>query len=151
MFVRYFTVAEANACIPELERLVKQLQVLLEEIESKLNQLREAKEKARKAGVKVDASTFFGPEAELDFLKLVAQSSISRIKEMGAVLQDIHSGLVDFPMQLGGEEVLLCWRLGEPSVQYYHGLTDGFVGRRPVPPEWLNQTPPPPRDGGTEN
>ncbi|MFO7171429.1 MAG: DUF2203 domain-containing protein [Bacillota bacterium] len=142
MFVRYFTLAEANACIPELERLIRYLQSLLSEMEEKLNRLREEKERARKAGVRVDASTFFAQEAELDFLKLEARSHINRIKEMGAVLQDIHSGLVDFPALVDGQEVLLCWRLGEPSVQYYHGLTEGFVGRKPVPPEWLKETPP---------
>ncbi|MCG0238925.1 MAG: DUF2203 domain-containing protein [Firmicutes bacterium] len=142
MFVRYFTLAEANACIPELERIIRHLQSLLSEMEEKLNRLREEKERARKAGVRVDASTFFAQEAELDFLKLEAQSHINRIKEMGAVLQDIHSGLVDFPALVDGQEVLLCWRLGEPSVQYYHGLTEGFVGRKPVPPEWLKESPP---------
>lgn len=135
MFAKYFSVAEANACVPELERIVKHLQALLAEIEEKLWQLREAKEEVRRRGEPVDAGTFMQPEAELDFLKLTAQAQIGRIREMGAILQDIHSGLVDFPIQYGGEDYLLCWRLGEPEIQYMHRPEDGFTGRRALPPE----------------
>ncbi len=148
MFARYFNVEEANACIPELERILKQLQALLGEIEEKLYKLREAKEGARRQGEKVDATTFMQPESELDFLKIVAQGHINRIKDMGAVLQDIQSGLVDFPMKLGEKDVMLCWRLGEESVRFYHGLGDGFTGRRLLPglrdpaPEATPEPPP---------
>lgn len=134
MFTRYFSVEEANACIPELEKILSQLQALLKEMEEKLWKLREAKELARKQGRPIDPGTFLQEEAELDFLKIAAQGHIARIKEIGAILQDIGSGLVDFPMKLGDQEVMLCWRLGEPEVLYFHGLTDGFAGRRPLPP-----------------
>lgn len=145
MFPKYFSVTEANACIPELEKIVRQLQSLLEEIEEKLWKLREAKEQARRQGEAVDAGTFMQPEAELDFLKLVAQAQINRIKEMGAVLQDIHTGLVDFPMKLGEKDVMLCWKLGESEIRAYHGLGDGFIGRKPLPPEPTGES------GGGEN
>lgn len=134
VFTRYFSVEEANACIPELEKILGQLQAILKEMEQKLWSLREAKERARKQGRPVDASTFMQEEAELDFLKIAAQGHIARIREMGAILQDIASGLVDFPMKLDGQDVMLCWRLGEPEVSYFHGLTEGFAGRKPLPP-----------------
>lgn len=142
MFPKYFTVSEANACIPELEKILRQLQGLLEDIEEKLWKLREAKEQARRSGETINAGTFMQPEAELDFLKLVAQGQIQRIKEMGAVLQDIHTGLVDFPAKAGEKEVMLCWRLGEPEVKYYHGMGDGFVNRKPL----KHDSPEPGRD-----
>lgn len=133
MFARYFSVEEANACIPELEKILRQLQALLAEIEEKLGKLREAKEAARRRGEQVDAQTFMQPEGELDFLKVVAQGQINRIRELGAVLQDIQAGLVDFPMKMGDRDVMLCWRLGEPAIRYYHGPGDGFAGRKPLP------------------
>ncbi|HET6266223.1 MAG TPA: DUF2203 family protein [Acidobacteriota bacterium] len=41
-------------------------------------------------------------------------------------------GLVDFPAMLDGEEILLCWKYGEKTIRYYHGLTEGFAGRKPL-------------------
>lgn len=50
---------------------------------------------------------------------------------------DFERGLVDFPGEVGGVRVLLCWRSDEPEVAHYHGHFDGFAGRRPIPPELL--------------
>lgn len=134
MFARYFTLEEANACIPEVEKILKQLQALLSDIDQKLWKLREAKEAARRRSEKVDAATFMQPESELDFLKIIAQGHINRVnKDLGAVLQDIQTGLVDFPTHMGEKEVMLCWRLGEPEIRFYHHLGDGFTGRKPLP------------------
>jgi hypothetical protein len=58
---------------------------------------------------------------------------VARIQELGALVKDLDEGLVDFPARRGGEEVLLCWRLGEDEVAYWHGLEEGFSGRRPLP------------------
>ena len=49
-------------------------------------------------------------------------------------LKDRRIGLVDFPTELDGRRVLLCWRLGEPSVQYWHDEDAGYVGRQPLSP-----------------
>ena len=49
--------------------------------------------------------------------------------ELGVLVKDLDSGLVDFPSQRDGEEVLLCWRLGEDEVAFWHGLEDGFAGQ----------------------
>ena len=48
-------------------------------------------------------------------------------------LQDLELGLVDFPAEREGETVLLCWRVGEEEIGYWHGLEEGFAGRRPLP------------------
>jgi hypothetical protein len=47
-------------------------------------------------------------------------------------LKDADTGLLDFPSQREGEDVLLCWRVGEPAVEWYHGLEDGYAGRRRI-------------------
>ena len=49
-------------------------------------------------------------------------------------LKDRRLGLVDFPTELDGRRVLLCWRLGEPAVQYWHDEDAGYAGRRPLSP-----------------
>jgi hypothetical protein len=55
------------------------------------------------------------------------------LEELGIVLKDRRLGLVDFPGEIDGRRVWLCWRLGEPSVQYWHDLDAGYAGRQPLP------------------
>jgi hypothetical protein len=59
--------------------------------------------------------------------------SITGIQELGVLVKDLDRGLVDFPALRGEEEVLLCWEVGEDEVAYWHGLEEGFAGRRPLP------------------
>jgi hypothetical protein len=60
---------------------------------------------------------------------------VNEIHERGAIVKDLDEGLVDFPALRGGEEILLCWRLGEDEVAHWHGLDEGFAGRKPLDPE----------------
>ena len=53
---------------------------------------------------------------------------------LGIQLKDRRIGLIDFPSEMDGRRVLLCWRLGEPSVQYWHDEQAGYAGRRPLSP-----------------
>jgi hypothetical protein len=63
---------------------------------------------------------------------------------LGCLVKDLDLGLVDFYAQLDGETVFLCWQFGEPAVTHFHGVEEGFAGRRPiegvtyVPPEFMN-------------
>jgi len=57
---------------------------------------------------------------------------IDRVGEMGIIVKDVDAGLCDFPYDQGGELVLLCWRVGEPEVAWWHGLNEGFKGRRNI-------------------
>jgi hypothetical protein len=58
---------------------------------------------------------------------------VEAIQELGGLVKDLDDGLVDFPARRGDEDVLLCWRLGEVAVEHWHGLEEGFAGRRPLP------------------
>ena len=62
----------------------------------------------------------------------VLAGTIDELDELGLLVKDIDAGLVDFPAVIEGEPVLLCWRLGEDEVAWYHGYDDGFAGRRPL-------------------
>jgi hypothetical protein len=55
---------------------------------------------------------------------------VNGIHELGAIVKDPDTGLVDFPALVEGEEALLCWRLGEGEIRYWHGLEEGFAGRK---------------------
>jgi hypothetical protein len=57
---------------------------------------------------------------------------IDEIQQTGCLVKDLDSGLVDFPSLRGGEEVYLCWKLGEAHIGYWHGIEEGFAGRKPL-------------------
>ena len=56
-----------------------------------------------------------------------------RINEAGAEIKSLEEGLLDFPAKRGDEDVLLCWKLGEDEIRYWHGVAEGFAGRKPLP------------------
>ena len=57
---------------------------------------------------------------------------VAELADIGCELKDWETGLVDFPARMSGEEVLLCWKLGEPRVAYWHHVHAGFAGRSPI-------------------
>jgi hypothetical protein len=130
---RYFTAEEANEALTEVrpltEELVAHRRALLE------LQERQASLTTRIAGNggNVDPSELQGIHDSLDEEVAGIARCVARIHDAGALVKDLDEGLVDFPAQREGEEVLLCWRLGEDEVGYWHGLEEGFSGRRPLP------------------
>jgi hypothetical protein len=56
------------------------------------------------------------------------------LRDLGIQLKDSRLGLIDFPSEIGGRTVLLCWRLGEPEVQFWHEVNSGYAGRQPLSP-----------------
>lgn len=57
---------------------------------------------------------------------------VGEIQETGCVVKDVDEGLVDFPTLRDGREVYLCWKLGEKRIEYWHGMDEGFAGRKPL-------------------
>lgn len=70
--------------------------------------------------------------SEREQLMTQLQEAIERIHETGCVVKDLDEGLIDFPAIRKGEEVYLCWKLGEERIGYWHGLEEGFAGRKPL-------------------
>ena len=130
---RYFTVEEANEALAEVrpltEELVAHRRALVE------LQERQAALTTRIAGNggNVEPSELQEVQERLDEEVAGIARCVARIHELGALVKDLDEGLVDFPAQRGGEEVLLCWRLGEDEIGFWHGLDEGFSGRRPLP------------------
>lgn len=127
---KLFTLEAANALVPRLSYLVGRLQEGARRLEEELNDL------ARAEGIDPGAlSTAALVRRRPQARRLVEEldAIVHAIEEAGAQLKDIQLGLVDFPAERDGQLVLLCWQLGEPEVAFWHGLTDGFAGRRPLP------------------
>ncbi|KSU85277.1 MULTISPECIES: DUF2203 domain-containing protein [Fictibacillus] len=123
--MKYFTVEEANQLLPVITRELEALQQLQLSFVKFYDQL----EKLRLSDNPPD-DDFFVLESKLDFMEMEAQSYIHNIHSFGAELKDIHAGLVDFPAMIENEEVLLCWRQGEPAITHYHGIEEEFINRK---------------------
>ena len=120
---KYFTPAEANRTLPLVRKIVddilsatKEMRLIAEEI---------------------------GPEATEDerLKKLAAdvENFMAELEEIGCYFKDWNftTGLVDFPGVLEGEDVFLCWKSDEDKIKFYHGIDDGFAGRKPIPDKML--------------
>lgn len=57
---------------------------------------------------------------------------VSRIQAAGVQVKDLDTGLLDFPSERDGDVVLLCWRVGEPEIGWWHTAEEGFAGRKPL-------------------
>jgi hypothetical protein len=71
-------------------------------------------------------------EEEVDREAEAVVGCIERLERLGVLVKDLDRGLVDFPALRDGEEVLLCWQVGEEDVGYWHGVAEGFAGRKPL-------------------
>jgi hypothetical protein len=72
-------------------------------------------------------------ESDVEQAALAVRRCIEEIQRHGAQVKDLERGLVDFPALRAGVEVCLCWHVGEDEIRYWHGLDDGYAGRRPLP------------------
>ncbi len=70
--------------------------------------------------------------------------TVDEIQETGCVVKDLDTGLVDFPSLRRGEKVYLCWKLGEERIGYWHGIEEGFAGRKPLDDVKSEEDPPKP-------
>jgi hypothetical protein len=116
---KYFTVGEANATLPLVRAIVRDITELATEIraqEERLDRLR--------------PDELSRAEAELERAQERMQEYQRELRQLGVELKDYFMGLVDFPSWLNGRPVYLCWRLGEPEVAYWHDLEAGFAGRQ---------------------
>lgn len=128
----YFSPREANALLPYIREDIANLQRTKREFVQLAVNLREV----RLQNGQGSEDEVFRMEASMEFLQMEAKTLAESIRLKGAELKDIDSGLVDFPARIHGEEVLLCWKLGEERIAYYHRLEDGFRGRKPLPEEF---------------
>jgi hypothetical protein len=130
---RYFSPEEANEVLEEVrpltEALVGHRRALVE------LQERQASLTMRIAGNggNVEPHELQEVQDRIDEEVAGIARCVARIHQVGALVKDLDEGLVDFPARREGEEVLLCWRLGEDEVGYWHGVEEGFSGRRPLP------------------
>jgi hypothetical protein len=129
---RIFTVEEAEELLGQVEPLVRTITENRKAVLHLGNELATIQENARTGERRVEASELINMQTELDFLVRIINDSLEAIEELGAQPKDLDTGLIDFPAIIDGEEVLLCWKLGEESIGFYHGPEEGFAGTKPL-------------------
>ncbi len=128
---RIFNVDEANRTLPLVRRIVEDV----------VRQHRVWREKILELDLVSSSSRAEEPRLRAEQLEKEAQTLAHEIdgyqkelEELGIQLKDRRLGLIDFPSELGGKRVLLCWRLGETEVQFWHEEDAGYSGRQPLQP-----------------
>jgi len=131
--MKVFTLDEAQALLPVLESLLKRAiegKKAAESIEGRMQELRH--KIFLSGGLFVDVSRVRRQRAALESHIQAAKDSVAEIDAIGVQVKDIETGLLDFPCQIDGEIVLLCWKLGEGRIDYWHTVEAGFRGRKPI-------------------
>ena len=126
--MKHFRPEEADALIPELEKIFETIAELTALAEVKAASLRSRQDSANDdhAGAAIERS-------QLQFLAQGIDAWMQKIVELGALPKGVEPALVDFPARIDGREVYLCWKLGENRVTHYHPIDEGFSTRKPLP------------------
>ena len=128
-----FTLAEAQSLIPEVSRLLSGAVSLKGEYQDAEQAIQIWMQRiTMMGGVTVDRNQAIDTRKRRDTSAASLRSAIEQVQAIGCVVKDLDIGLVDFPTEFRGEEVYLCWKLGEPKIEFWHGVEEGFRGRKAI-------------------
>ncbi len=126
---KLFTLDDANRMLPLVRRIVEDLVRDHEKWQDKVNHFE----------IATVSSTPDRPDTMAELLQAEAlriaadiEGYVKELSELGVECKGLDAGLVDFPGEIDGESIYYCWKIGEPSVQYWHGVNAGFAGRQPL-------------------
>ncbi len=125
-----FTVDDANRTLPLIRRIVSDAVRDYWRWQDKVREYEEVAANRVPGEPGEDAERL---EREAQQLARDIDGYVGEIRQLGVEMKGFDTGLVDFPAELDGKPVLLCWQLGEESVQYFHEEDAGFAGRQPLP------------------
>jgi hypothetical protein len=128
-----FTLAEAESLIPKVESLLQSAILAKAEYEKAERAIQDFSEHIMlMGGVTVDRKQAVDARNRRENEAAGLRSAIESVQETGCVVKDLDTGLIDFPTLYRGEEVYLCWKLGEPAIAFWHGVDEGFRGRKAI-------------------
>lgn len=128
-----FTLSEAQTLLPVLEALLRRAQtagIRASELESEMQEL--TQRIFLSGGMHVNVIQAARRRAEREKALQEARDTLLEIDEIGVQVKDLEKGLLDFPCVVDGQTVLLCWKLGEKEIGFWHSSEDGFSGRKPL-------------------
>ena len=130
---RTFTLAEAQVLLPVLESLLKKAiegKKLIEQVDEEFQEV--ANRIFLSGGCEVDVAGLARRKAEKDKATQQVKDALAEIDATGVEVKDLDIGLLDFPCVVEDQVILLCWKLGEKSIEHWHGVEEGFRGRKPI-------------------
>jgi len=133
MSARTFTLDEAQVLVPVLESLLRTAiagKKLMEEVEAEMQAL--AHRIFLNGGTHVDVVPLARRKAERAKAEQRAKDALAEIDSIGVQVKDLEIGLLDFPCEVEGRTVLLCWKMGEQSITHWHTPEEGFAGRKVI-------------------
>jgi hypothetical protein len=143
MAEKYFDRHQAEELLPEIGQILEEARKQKRALDSITAEISNAALRIMMLGGSLP------PFAELNRKKTqrekVAEQltrTVDEIQQTGCLVKDLDTGLVDFPSLRGGEKVYLCWKLGEARIGYWHGIEEGFAGRKPLDDIQPEEEPP---------
>jgi hypothetical protein len=137
---RYFTLTQAERLLPEVERSLRDALFHKTEAESAHRELEETSERIRvSGGARVDPGRHLALRARRETSTAALKDALEQIENTGALIKDLDIGLIDFLARFENQDVCLCWKLGETGIHFWHGLEEGFRGRKAIDQEFLKR------------
>ena len=130
MAARTFTPAEANSALPEVRPIAERMV----ELRARLREL-EGEQRDVVTLIAGNGSGFAVAEsrtAEFTATLRELEGCVNALDDLGVQVKDLDIGLLDFPGLREGEPVLLCWKVGEDAVEWWHRVDAGYAGRKPI-------------------
>ena len=130
---RTFTLDEAQMLLPVLESLLRtaiEAKKLIDEADAEQQALHHRI--FLSGGMALDIVPLARRKAERAKAEQRAKDALAEIDSIGVQVKDLDIGLLDFPCEVEGQIILLCWKLGEKSITHWHGTSEGFAGRKPI-------------------
>ena len=133
MSSRTFTLDEAQDVLPVLESLLRTSidgKKLIESVDAEFQEM--AHRVFLNGGMSLNVVHLARRKAEREKAIQCVRDAMAEIDAIGVQVKDLEIGLLDFPCEVDGQVVLLCWKLGETAITHWHGVSEGFAGRKPV-------------------
>ena len=130
---RTFTLDEAQSLLSTLESLLRTAingKTLIEEVDNEFQET--AHRVFLNGGTHLDIVYLARRKAEREKTIQRVKDAVAEIDATGVQVKDIDIGLLDFPCEVEGAILLLCWKLGEKSITHWHGVSEGYAGRKPI-------------------
>jgi hypothetical protein len=137
---KFFTLQQAEKILPDVETAIREAitaKAAYERTESEWQSV--SQRVAIMGGMRVDRARLMEQKNGQEAAARAFQQAVERVHDFGCLVKDLDIGLIDFPTLFQGEEVYLCWKLGERGIGFWHGVTEGFRGRKPIDSGFLEQ------------
>jgi hypothetical protein len=135
---RFFTLQQAEQVLPRVASAIREVIALKTEYERAEAEWQNFCQRlAVTGGMQVDRVQVLEKKNRREGATAAIQEAIERVHEFGCLVKDLDTGLIDFPTLFQGEEVYLCWKLGEPGIQFWHSVNEGFRGRKAIDAAFL--------------